>query len=96
MKKVSLNTLTRILEEKVRPSLLNHGGEIELIGITDENEVHVRFLGACSGCPSAHITLETVVKGILLSECPEIKDVVADVSISKDLLETAKKFLSIS
>ena len=41
----------------IRPYLQSHGGEVELVGTEADNTVKVRLKGACSGCPSARLTL---------------------------------------
>ncbi|MEE8155954.1 MAG: NifU family protein, partial [Phycisphaerales bacterium] len=37
----------------IRPSVQSDGGDVELVDISDEGVVRVRFLGACSDCPSS-------------------------------------------
>ncbi len=58
---------------KVRPILLQDGGDIEVIKI--ENAcVFVRFYGACSGCKSRHITLQNAIQSTLQKDIhPDIK-----------------------
>ena len=62
--------------EKVRPSLQADGGDIELVGVSDDGVVQVRLKGACGGCPMAKITLKNGVERILKSEVPDVKEVV--------------------
>jgi Fe-S cluster biogenesis protein NfuA len=62
--------------DKIRPSLVADGGNIELIAVND-GVVEVRLTGACSGCPMATITLKMGIERILKQEIPEIKEVVA-------------------
>ena len=47
----------------------------------------------CSGCPSAYITLEEVVKEEVMEHIPEISDVIVYTGVSEDMLLFAKKFL---
>ena len=35
--------------EMVRPALQGHGGDVELVGVGDNNTVKVRLQGACQG-----------------------------------------------
>lgn len=51
--------------EEVRPMLMGDGGNIELVAINAQGVVLVRLIGACSGCPSATITLSSHVERIL-------------------------------
>ncbi len=63
--------------EKIRPSLQADGGDVELVEVTTEGVVKVKFLGACAGCPMRQMTLQMGVGRALKKEVPEIKDVVA-------------------
>lgn len=85
--------ITAVLKEKVDPVLAAHYGGAVLTGIED-GIVFVKLTGQCASCPSAGETLESVVKEILTSEIPEIKDVVLDRSVSEDLLDMARKILN--
>ena len=85
--------IEQILEEQVRPSLLAHGGNLTLLDFTD-GVVHIRFTGACSGCPSADLTLEMLVKEKLTAALPEVKDVVMEQSVSDELMDFARKILN--
>ena len=63
--------------EAVRPNLQAHGGDIELLGVDEDNTVRVRLQGACSGCPGAMMTLKMGVERMLKEKIPEVKEVVA-------------------
>jgi len=63
--------------DKIRPSLMADGGNVELIAVND-GVVKVRLTGACSGCPMATLTLKMGIERILKQEVPEVKEVVAD------------------
>ncbi|WP_297576139.1 NifU family protein [uncultured Campylobacter sp.] len=43
--------------ERIRPMLLNDGGDIDILGIK-EGVVYVRLLGACHGCSASTQTLK--------------------------------------
>ena len=85
--------VNQVIKEKVRPKLLNHYGDIELIKI-ENGVVDVKLLGACSGCPSAKFTIEEIVQAEIQKEIPEIKKVELVHEVSKDLLDMAKKMLN--
>lgn len=61
----------------VQPILGLHGGSIELVEISDDNIVSLRFKGACVGCAAADVTLEYGLKEMLMIKCEEINDVIA-------------------
>ena len=62
---------------EVQPLLGLHGGSIELVTITPENIVELRFLGACVGCSVADVTLEYGLKEMLMLRIEDIADVVS-------------------
>ena len=61
---------------KIRPSLMRDGGDVELVEIND-GTVKVKLTGACAGCPMSTMTLKMGIEKILKQEIPEIKEVVA-------------------
>jgi Fe-S cluster biogenesis protein NfuA len=63
--------------DKLRPYLEADGGGITLEEITDEYVVQVRLHGACEGCPFSFQTLKAGVEQALITEIPEIKEVVS-------------------
>jgi Fe-S cluster biogenesis protein NfuA len=58
--------------EGVRPYLGSHGGDVELLGISDEGVVRLRLLGSCDGCASSSATLTQAVEGAVLEAAPEV------------------------
>jgi len=63
--------------EGIRPALQGHGGDIELIGTDNDNNVKVRLQGACHGCPSATMTMKLGVERILKEQVPEVNNIIA-------------------
>lgn len=63
--------------DAIRPNLQSHGGDIELVGVDEDNAVRVRLQGACSGCPGAQMTLKMGVERLLREKIPEVKEVIA-------------------
>ncbi len=68
-------TVEEVLD-KIRPSLMSDGGNVELVDVTD-GTVKVRLTGACGGCPMAAMTLKMGIEQALKSEIPELQEVVA-------------------
>ena len=62
--------------DKIRPSLIGDGGNVELVDVND-GTVQVRLTGACGGCPMSTMTLKMGIERMLKSEIPEVKEVVA-------------------
>ena len=69
--------IEKVLKEKVRPMLAMHGGNVELIEVTDKGVVKVRLTGGCAGCPSAQMTVVEIVERAIKSKVPEVKRVEA-------------------
>ena len=63
--------LFTILTE-INPNLASHGGFVDLVEITDNNEVVLNFGGGCQGCSSVKITLKNGVEAQLMDLYPEI------------------------
>lgn len=74
---LSLEEKVRDTIETIRGGLQSHGGDVELIGIDEDNTVRVRLQGACHGCPGATMTMKMGIERILRERVPEIKEVVA-------------------
>lgn len=62
--------------EQIRPFLNDDGGDIELIELTDDNVVKVKFLGACKECSMSPMTLKGGVEEAIKRAVPEIKRVI--------------------
>ncbi len=75
--------------ESVRPYLGSHGGDVELIDITDEGVVRLRLLGSCDGCPSSSVTLTLAVEGAVEAAAPEV--VAIEVQTNDDTAAAAAK-----
>jgi Fe-S cluster biogenesis protein NfuA/nitrite reductase/ring-hydroxylating ferredoxin subunit len=58
--------------ESVRPYLGSHGGDVELLDVSDEGVVRLRLLGSCDGCPSSSVTLKLAVEGAIEAAAPEV------------------------
>lgn len=89
----NLQKIEAVLDEKVRPSLQAHGGELQIDHLEDR-VLYVKMLGQCAGCPSADLTNETLVEAELVKALPELVRKVAVVqTVSDELWEQAKKLL---
>ncbi|MBN2137212.1 MAG: NifU family protein [Sedimentisphaerales bacterium] len=63
--------------DSIRPSLQAHGGDVEFVGLDDDNTVRLRLQGACQGCPGAQMTMKMGIERILKEKVPEVKEVLA-------------------
>jgi Fe-S cluster biogenesis protein NfuA/nitrite reductase/ring-hydroxylating ferredoxin subunit len=67
------DVMTRVEQalDNVRPYLGSHGGDVELLAVSDD-VVRLRLLGSCDGCPSSSVTLKLAVEGAIEAAAPEI------------------------
>lgn len=77
MKKTEIITQIHAALDQLRPFLIDDGGDIEFIEITDDFVVKVKLLGACKSCSMSTMTLKGGVEETLKRFIPEIKGVVA-------------------
>ncbi len=62
---------------KIRPSLVADGGNVELVDVGDDGIVKVKLVGACAGCPMSQMTLKMGIEKLLKKEIPEVLEVVS-------------------
>ena len=67
--------IIEILNEQIRPALARDGGDVRFCGF-ENGIVKLHLKGACSGCPSATITLKMGIEAYLKEYLPEVKEVV--------------------
>ena len=63
--------------KQIRPSLQADGGDVELLGVTEDGIVKVTLKGACGSCPFSTMTLKNGIEARIKEEIPEIKEVVS-------------------
>lgn len=63
-----------LLIDKLKPFLINDGGNLEFVKYED-GIVYVRMLGACKDCAMMDITLKEGIEEIIVSEIPEVREV---------------------
>lgn len=87
-----LEQIEQVLNDKIRPQLALHGGNIESLGCED-GIYRFRLLGQCSNCPSAYLTTESLIEEELLQAVPGLKQVVLVQQVSDELLAQALSIL---
>lgn len=63
--------------EEVRPYLLAHGGNVELLGI-DGGKVRLRLEGSCRGCVSSATTLKLAIEEAIAKFAPDLNGIEAE------------------
>jgi len=76
-KREILRRIEDVLDRNVRGSLVADGGQVEVVGIDDDDIVQIRMLGACQGCPSSTITLMMGIEAAIKAEIREVRFVEA-------------------
>ena len=68
--------------EEIRPHLKVDGGNIEVVEITDDMRVKIKWLGNCEFCSMSAMTMKAGVEQTLKSKVPEIQSIEAINGIS--------------
>lgn len=63
--------------DTIRPHLAADGGDVEVVDITPEMEVQVRWLGNCENCFMSLMTMRAGVEQAIKSKIPSITNVIA-------------------
>lgn len=67
--------IKELLDTRVRPAIMEDGGDIEYRGFTDSGLVKVRLKGSCRGCDSSTVTLKSGIERMLMHYIPDVKGV---------------------
>lgn len=70
-KSILIDRINQALDE-IRPHLKGDGGDIELVDITDDMIVLVKWLGNCAFCSMSTMTMRAGVEQSIKSKLPEI------------------------
>lgn len=66
--------IKELIETRVRPMVAMDGGDI-VFDRFEEGVVYLMLRGACSGCPSATLTLKSGIENMLRHHVPEVLEV---------------------
>ena len=67
-----LSSRVQAVLEMMRPMIQEDDGDIELVEVTGEGVVKIRFKGACIDCPSSANTLHNGIERTLKQRVPEV------------------------
>lgn len=73
----SMRQRVQTVIDLIRPAVQADGGDIELVNVTGDGEVQIRFHGACHGCPSSTMTLHRGIENNVREKVPEVTRIVA-------------------
>jgi len=79
--------IKELLETRVRPSIMEDGGDIEYRGFDEEGDaiVKVKLKGSCRGCESSTVTLKSGIERMLMHYIPEVKGVEQILDIEEEV-----------
>jgi Fe-S cluster biogenesis protein NfuA len=69
--------------DKLRPFLINDGGNIEFVKY-ENGIVYIKMLGACANCHLIDYTLKDGIEAAIQEEVPEVTEVIDIGSIIKE------------
>ncbi len=61
----------------IRPHLAVDGGNVEVVDITEDMKVQIKWLGNCESCSMSAMTLRAGLEETLKTKVPEVLGVVA-------------------
>lgn len=61
----------------VRPHLVVDGGDVQLVDVTDDMRVKIRWIGMCETCSMSAMTLRAGIAEAIKGKIPEIESVEA-------------------
>ncbi len=74
--KLLMDQINTALDE-IRPHLIVDGGNIEVVELTDDMELKVKWLGNCEFCSMSAMTMKAGVEQAIKQKLPQIKKVTA-------------------
>ncbi|KLO11297.1 HIRA-interacting protein 5 [Schizopora paradoxa] len=67
--------IKELLVTRVRPAIMEDGGDIEFRDFTEDGIVQLKLKGSCRGCSSSTVTLKTGIERMMMHYIPEVKGV---------------------
>jgi Fe-S cluster biogenesis protein NfuA len=61
----------------IRPHLRVDGGDVEVVEITDDMHLKIRWMGMCESCTMSAMTLRAGIQEAVMNKIPEIQGVEA-------------------
>jgi len=61
----------RVLDE-IRPYIHSHGGEVNVLEITEDKIARLQMVGSCNGCPMSMLTMRLGIERLLAEKLPQL------------------------
>ena len=62
----------RVLDE-IRPYIHSHGGEVNVLEVTEDKIARLQMVGSCNGCPMSMLTMRLGIERLLAEKVPQLK-----------------------
>ena len=72
-----LETRIEAALDTVRPFLQADGGDVEVVSLSDNKNLVLRFLGSCNSCSMSDMTLKAGIEDTLRRSIPELGTITA-------------------
>ena len=59
--------------DEIRPYIHSHGGEVNVLEITEEGVARLQMVGSCNGCPMSMLTMRLGIERLLAEKVPQLK-----------------------
>ena len=59
--------------EDIRPYIHSHGGEVNVVEVTEEGVARLQMIGSCNGCPMSMLTMRLGIERLLAEKVPQLK-----------------------
>jgi len=63
--------------DRLRPHLQVDGGDIEVVDITEDFTLQIKWLGTCVNCSMTEMTMRSGVQEVIRNQVSEIREVIA-------------------
>jgi Fe-S cluster biogenesis protein NfuA len=75
-KETLINQINQALDG-IRPHLAVDGGDVEVMDVTEDMDVIVKWLGNCQLCAMSDMTMKAGIEQTIKAQLPQINNVVA-------------------
>jgi Fe-S cluster biogenesis protein NfuA len=76
-KKILIKQIDQVLDS-IRPHLEVDGGNVEVMDVTDDMCVKIKWLGSCKLCAMSDMTMKAGIEQTIKANLPQIQNVVAE------------------
>ncbi len=71
--KLSLEERVDEVLEEMRPYIRSHGGDVNVLEVTEDKVARIQMIGSCNGCPMSMLTMRLGIERVLAEKMPELK-----------------------